>query len=308
MTATGATVDEPSLPRATPPAAIRALLLPQGRRLILDRPRVMGVINITPDSFSDGGRHFEATSALERAREMVEEGVDLIDLGAESTRPGGGVYGAGAAEVEQAEEIRRLRPVLEALRRETDLPISVDTRKAAVAGVAIELGADIINDVSALADPAMADCLAASQAALVLMHSRGDLATMQVGIHFRDVLEEVRSELSEKISQATEAGIGRDRLVLDPGIGFGKTARQNLTLISRLGELAELGLPLLLGASRKSFLNAVHEAEPKDRLAGSLAAAAVAIAQGADILRVHDVAETRQFVDTWLALSDEEAS
>lgn len=265
----------------------------------------MGILNITPDSFSDGGRHLTTRAALERAHQMIDEGADLIDLGAESTRPGGGIYGSGAETVDAIEEINRLQPVLAALRQATDLPISVDTRKASVARVAIDLGADIINDVSALADPDMADCIASSQVALVLMHSRGELGSMQTAIHFDDVLGEVRTELAERVDFAEASGIDRQRIVLDPGIGFGKTVEQNLELIARLGELTRLGLPILLGASRKSFLSAIHETPPSQRLPGSLAAAARGADQGAAILRVHDVADTRQFLDTWLVLAPE---
>lgn len=265
------------------------------------------MINVTPDSFSDGGLHLDPTAALGRAKQMIAEGVDLIDLGAESTRPGGGVYGAGANAVDAADEIDRLRPILNALRNETDLPISIDTRKAKVAEVAIDLGADIINDVSALADPDMAGLISRSAVAAVLMHSRGDLRSMQTAIHFDDVVSEIREELDLRVEIAEAAGIGRERIVLDPGIGFGKTATQNLELISRLGELTTLGLPVLLGASRKSFLSSIHETPATDRLAGSLAAAARGLEQGASILRVHDVAETRRFLDTWLALAPEKA-
>lgn len=263
----------------------------------------MGVLNLTPDSFSDGGRWIEPERAVEHALTMLEQGADLIDLGAESTRPGGGVYGAGARDVPPTEELERLRPVLSRLRAATDRPLSVDTRKAAVAAAALDEGADLINDVSALSEPAMATTVAAAGCAVVLMHSRGELRSMQHGIAFRDVIEEVRGELSERADAAIAAGIARQAVVLDPGIGFGKTVAQNLELLRRLDRL-DLGFPLLVGASRKSFIGAVSGATAADRLPGSLAAAAWAARQGAALLRVHDVAETKRFLDVWQAIHD----
>ncbi|HEX7183807.1 MAG TPA: dihydropteroate synthase [Thermoanaerobaculia bacterium] len=274
-----------------------------GDRLLTlgERPLVMGILNLTPDSFSDGGLWNDPQRAVDRALALLEEGADLLDLGAESTRPGGGVYGAGAATVPPEEEAARLLPVLEALRGRTDAPISVDTRKGEVARRALAAGADLINDVSALADPELGRAVAAAGCPVVLMHSRGELASMQRGIRFHDLLGEVRSELAAALGRATAAGIDEEQVVLDPGIGFGKTAAQNLELIRRLGELASLGRPLLLGASRKSFLGG----EVSERLAGSLAAVARA-ADTAAILRVHDVAETVRFLAVWRALTGEE--
>lgn len=293
-----------SPPDRTVPTRRFTLSLPRGRRLELEagRPRVMGVLNLTPDSFSDGGRWFapgEPERAVERGLAMLGEGADLLDLGAESTRPGGGVYGAGAREVPAEEELSRLLPVLEGLRAVTDAPLSVDTRKAAVARRALAAGADLVNDVSALADPGMGPVVAEAGCPVVLMHSRGDLGTMQRDIRFEDVVAEVRDELAEAVARAEAAGVPRDRIVVDPGIGFGKTAEQNLALLARLGELAGpvgLGLPVLVGASRKSFLGAVTGDPPERRLPGSLAAAARAAAGGAALLRVHDVAETVAFL------------
>ena len=294
---------------ATAPAWI--LRLPRGRTLELGggRTRVMGILNLTPDSFSDGGLWNDPNRAVERGLRLLAEGADLIDLGAESTRPGGGVYGEGAPAVSPDEEAARLLPVLEALRRATDAPLSVDTRKGEVARQALAAGADLINDVSALADPLLGRAVAEAGCPLALMHSRGELPTMQQGIHFEDLLGEVRTELGLAVRRAVAAGVDESQTLLDPGIGFGKTWEQNLTLIRHLGELAGLGRPLLLGASRKSFITRVAARpdapapSPDQRLGGSLAAVAWAAAQGAAVVRVHDVAETAQFLDVWHALA-----
>jgi dihydropteroate synthase len=292
----------------TTPPSTWTLRLPRGRSLPLGgRPRVLGILNLTPDSFSDGGLWTDVPRAVDHALRMLEDGADLLDLGAESTRPGGGVYGAGAETVPAGDEIARLLPVLEAVRRATDAPISVDTRKGEVAKVALAAGADLINDVSALADPRLAAAVSTAGCPVVLMHSRGELPSMQTGIRFEDVVGEVRTELAAALERAAEAGIDESQVVLDPGLGFGKTWEQNLALVARLGELAGLGRPLLLGASRKSFLGKTVERAgralppPDRRLAGSLAAAGWT-ARTAAILRVHDVAETVQFLDVWEAL------
>jgi len=263
---------------------------------VAGQPALLGVVNLTPDSFSDGGSYLDPERAVEHALRLVAEGADLLDLGAESTRPGGGVYGAGAQEVTVDEELRRLLPVLERLRALVPVAISVDTRKATVARAALAAGADLINDVSGLADPGMAEVAAAADAPVILMHSRGELATMQRGIAFRDVVSEVRNELAALRDRAVAGGIARERILLDPGIGFGKTAEQNLELIAATSELTDLDAPIVVGASRKSFIAALSAAAPSDRLAGSLAAAAAAAAGGAAMLRVHDVAATRQFL------------
>jgi len=317
-------IPPPTLASAPPSAlAARSLELPRGRCLSLaDPPRLMGILNLTPDSFSDGGLWSDPDRAVARGLEILAEGADLLDLGAESTRPGGGVYGAGAAEVTADEELARLLPVLTRLRRETDAPLSVDTRKGAVARRALAEGADLINDVSGGRDPDLLAAVAAAGCPLILMHSRGELATMQRGIAFDDLVGEVAAELAAAVERAQAAGIRRGQLAIDPGIGFGKTWEQNLELIGRLDALGELGLPILLGASRKSFLarafaaagpaaltapaaptdRKVVELPPAARLPGSLAAAAWALAHGAALLRVHDVAATVQFIAIWKAI------
>lgn len=297
------------------------LRLPRARTLALSgRPRVMGILNLTPDSFSDGGLWLGPGRAVERGLEMLEQGADLLDLGAESTRPGGGVYGAGADFVPAEEEWRRIAPALEALRAATDAPLSVDTRKGEVARRALAAGADLINDVGGLSDPGLARAAADAGCPVVLMHSRGEIPSMQVGIRFDDVVAEVRAELAGLVDRAERAGIDPAQVVLDPGIGFGKTWEQNLALIARLDEISALGRPLLLGASRKSFLARAAregdpaggrrsaEAAPSERLGGSLAAAAWGRRKGAALLRVHDVAETVQFLAVDGALAAREAA
>jgi dihydropteroate synthase len=275
-----------------------SLDLPGGRSLPLTRgPLVMGVLNITPDSFSDGGLFAEPAAAVEHARRMIDAGADLLDLGAESTRPGGGVYGNGAETVPPEEELRRLLPVLEAVRAETRLPISVDTRKGEVATAALAAGADLINDISLLSDPRLAEAAAVAGCPLIIMHSRGQLRTMQRRTDYSDLVGEVRRELAEAVDRALAAGVERARILVDPGIGFGKTARQNAALLGRLQELDQLGLPVVVGASRKSFIaKLAGEASPTQRLGGSLAAVAAAARAGAAVVRVHDVAETAQFL------------
>ncbi|WP_298434108.1 dihydropteroate synthase [uncultured Jannaschia sp.] len=263
--------------------------------LTFDAPRVMGILNITPDSFSDGGAHLAVEAATAAAEEMA--GADILDLGAESTRP-------GAAEIPAAEEIERLAPVLAALggRR-----ISVDTRKAEVARHALGAGAAMINDVSALAfDPEMAATVAASGAAICLMHSVGTPATMQDDPHYGDVRLDVYDALADRIGAALAAGIPRDRIVVDPGIGFGKTQSHNLALLRDIGLFHGLGVPILLGASRKRFIGDLGAAPaPRDRGPGTLAVTLASVAQGIQIHRVHDVPETVQALALWRAVTGE---
>jgi dihydropteroate synthase len=287
-----------------PDRSSKSLDLSGGRTLSLARrPLVMGVVNITPDSFSDGGRYVDPGKAIEHGRRLIAAGADLIDLGAESTRPGGGIYGDGAETVPAGEELRRLLPVLAALRAETDLPLSVDTRKGEVAAVALAAGADLINDISLLSDPELAAAAADVACPLIIMHSRGQLRTMQHRARYAELLGEILRELADAVERAISAGVLRRQLLVDPGIGFGKTARQNVELLRRLPELDALGLPVVVGASRKSFIARIAGDSPPDRrLGGSLAAVAAAARAGAAIVRVHDVEETVQFLSVWRAL------
>lgn len=268
-----------------------------------ERTLLMGILNITPDSFSDGGLFLDSGKAVEHGRRLVEEGADLLDLGAESTRPGGGVYGQGMTELEPEEELRRLLPVLDALRSELPtVPISIDTRKGAVARVGLEHGADLVNDVGGLRDAELRSAVAEAGCPVVAMHSRGQLKDMQRTIDFRDVVAEVRQEMAEMVELAVGSGIDPGKVILDPGIGFGKTRGQNLELIRRLDAFAELGHPLLLGASRKSFIAGPRPAAPQERIGGSLSALAWALHHRTEIVRVHDVAASRQFVEVWNAI------
>jgi len=245
----------------------------------------MGVVNVTPDSFYDGGRHAEARAAIEHARRLVEEGADLLDVGGESSRP-------GAAPVAPDEELRRILPVLEGLRA-LEVPVSVDTTKPEVMRVALEHGAAMINDITALASPGALDTVARSGAAVCLMHMQGSPRTMQANPVYRDVVAEVREFLAARAQACLAAGIARDRIVIDPGFGFGKTVEHNLQLLARLDSLAALGYPVLAGWSRKSSLGRITGRPAEDRLASSVAAALLAVERGARIVRVHDVAATR---------------
>jgi dihydropteroate synthase len=258
--------------------------------------RLMGIVNVTPDSFSDGGLFLDAPAAIEHGRTLVEEGADILDIGGESTRP-------GAEPVGEHEELRRVIPVIEGL---ADLAaavqISIDTTKAAVARAALAAGASLVNDVSALrADPAMAEVVADSDAQCCLMHMLGDPRTMQRDPRYDDVVEDVKAFLEERLQFAVGAGIGEERILLDPGIGFGKTVAHNLALLRRLDELGTLGRPLVIGTSRKSFLGRIladarGEAVPGDmaqRLPGTLATSVLALERGASVFRVHDVGPAR---------------
>jgi dihydropteroate synthase len=255
--------------------------LPYGQRTL-----VMGVLNITPDSFSDGGKFYSPESAAEHALSMIAAGADIIDIGGESTRP-------GSAFVSEAEELARVIPVIEMLATETSIPISVDTTKSTVARAALEAGAEIINDISALRfDPAIADEVAQAKAGLVLMHSRGTPKTMQQLPPVSDILGEVTSGLRESVAVAQQHGVERDSIAIDPGIGFGKTAEQNVELIARLDQLiAEFAdFPVMIGTSRKSFIGKLLDKTPADqRLYGTIASVVASVMKGAHIVRVHDV-------------------
>lgn len=276
------------------------LRLSHGRSLDLsDGPVVMGVVNVTPDSFSDGGLYFEPSRAAERALEMFEQGAAIVDVGGESTRPAS--YGP-AAEVPQQEEIRRVIPVIEAVRRRTTAPLSIDTRKATVAREAIAAGADLVNDVSALRhDQGIASLVSESGAGAILMHMRGnDPRTMQEDVSYDHPVADIASALAEAASRALESGITSDRLAIDPGLGFGKSPEGNLLLLRHLAAFRSLGFPVAVGASRKAFVRrfsgTAENASSQDRLPGSLACVAAAAAAGAAIVRVHDVAESVRFL------------
>lgn len=266
--------------------------------MAMDRPRIMGILNVTPDSFSDGGRFLAPEAALKQAQVMAR-GADVLDIGGESTRP-------GAAEVEMAEEVARTAPVIAALRAGgLEVPISIDTRKAAVAKAALAAGAGIVNDVAAMGfDPAMAGVVAAAGAQIILMHAVKTPATMQDDPRYDDVLLDVYDFLKDRIAVAEAAGIPRARIMADPGIGFGKTAAHNLTLIRGLSLFHDLGVPVLLGASRKRFIGTIGGEDQADRrMPGSVAVALAGVAQGAQMLRVHDVAETWQALRLWQAVN-----
>lgn len=269
--------------------------------LSLDVPRVMGILNVTPDSFSDGGRYDNVSAALAHAR-VMGAAADIIDIGGESTRP-------GADEVPVNEEIRRTAPVIRAIRDAgIATPISIDTRKAAVAEAALDAGADMVNDVAAfLYDPELAALTAERAVPVCLMHHKGTPETMQQDPQYDDVLAEGLDFLAERIAFAVGAGVKRERIVTDPGIGFGKTRAHNLTLLKNLAAFHDLGLPVLLGASRKRFIGSIGGApEAGDRLGGSLAVALHGAAQGVQIIRVHDTHETQQALRLFLALNQNE--
>nr|WP_245867056.1 dihydropteroate synthase [Kandeliimicrobium roseum] len=296
------------LERGRPPAFLSASELPAEvqARLCAPRapvpglgagaPRLMGILNTTPDSFSDGGLFDAPERALAQARAMVAGGADILDIGGESTRP-------GAEEVPETDEIARTVPVIEAIRAEWTGAISIDTRKATVARAALAAGAGLVNDVSGFGhDPAMPGLVAESGAPVCLMHTPGPPETMQSLATYDDLLLDVYDWLAGRVAIAEAAGIPRDRILVDPGIGFGKTAEQNLTLLAGLSLFHGLGCQVLLGASRKRFIGTFGGAEaPRDRMPGSVAVALHGVAQGVQVLRVHDIGETRQALSLWMA-------
>ena len=262
------------------------------------KPLVMGILNITPDSFSDGGRFMDVASACEKALALAAEGADILDIGGESSRP-------GSRPVDTREELRRVLPVLKKLKNIIKIPISIDTYKAVVAEACLEQGASIINDISALrADKRMAKVAARHKARVVLMHMQGQPRHMQDQPHYQDVISEIYGFFAERIAWAEERGIPRDKMIIDPGIGFGKTLEHNCELLRKLSEFKSLGCPLLLGASRKTMIGKILRQEPADRLTGSLAVAAWGFQNGADILRVHDVKETRELLKVLTAIKN----
>ena len=251
-----------------------------------ERTYLMGILNVTPDSFSDGGEYDRVETALAKAREMISNGVDIIDIGGESTRP-------NAVAVAVEAELQRVIPVIEQLRKESSIPISIDTTKATVAKKAIAAGADIVNDISgATFDEGMLETVASLNVPIILMHIRGNPKTMQSLTDYQDVVAEVIEFLNEQVNQAIACGIARDKIIIDPGIGFAKKAEQSLELLQRLSEFKALELPMLVGVSRKSFMRPIlQKDDPKERIWGTAAACYGAIARGADILRVHDVTQ-----------------
>jgi dihydropteroate synthase len=254
------------------------------RVLPLDRAAVMGVLNVTPDSFSDGGLWLEPDAAVARGRAMITEGATIVDVGGESTRP-------GASRVDADEELRRVVPVIEVLAGEHDAVVSIDTRKPAVAERAIEAGAVLVNDTSGeIADPRMDDVVAAAGAAIVIMHSRGTPQTMRTLTAYDDVIDHVRSFLSRRVDDLAARGVAPESIAIDPGIGFAKDAHQSLAILNRLHEIVSLGRPVVVGTSRKSFIGRVLDVPEDERLEGTEATVAWAVAKGARIVRVHDVA------------------
>ena len=256
----------------------------------------MGTLNLTPDSFYDGGQYSTKAAAIEQALQMLEEGADIIDIGGESSRP-------GARPVSAEEELERVIPVIEALHRRTDILLSVDTTKVAVAMEAIEAGASIVNDISALRfDSKMARLVADRGVFIVLMHMKGKPETMQKGPSYNDPVEEIKAFFAERIEAAISAGIAADKIIIDPGIGFGKRLSDNLAIIRGLSKFSALDAPILVGLSRKSFLGDILNLPAEERLEGTIAANAIAILNGADIIRVHDVKEGRRTADVARAL------
>jgi dihydropteroate synthase len=289
--------------RSIPQSANEDLIAPAcwqcGRwRLSLQRPLIMGIVNVTPDSFSDGGRFLQFDRALEHARQLIAEGADLLDIGCESTRP-------GAAEVSAAQEIERVLPVVRAL-RESGVPLSVDTSKPELMRAALDEGAAVINDVRALAAPGAVELVAQRDCGVVLMHMQGTPQTMQADPSYMNVVDEVGDFLRQRRDALLQAGVAPERIVLDPGFGFGKRGAHNRRLLARLGELRALGQPLLVGLSRKAALGEMTGRPVDQRLVASVVAALLAIQAGALIVRVHDVAATRDAIAVWDAVRREQ--
>ena len=271
-------------------------MIKAGRFLLsLDTPLVMGIVNVTPDSFSDGGRFLSHQAAISHALQLVADGADILDIGGESTRP-------GAAPASTQEELDRVMPVIHAL-ASGNTPLSIDTQKPAVMAEAIRAGVSMVNDVSALRAPGALEICAASDSAVCLMHMQGEPRTMQENPTYGDVVAEVRSFLLARVEACIAVGIARKRIVVDPGFGFGKSLGHNLALLRQLDAFASLGLPVLAGLSRKAMFKALLDRETSDRLVPSVVAAVIAAQHGASILRVHDVRETRDALVLWKATS-----
>lgn len=260
-----------------------------GKSLDLSAPRIMGIVNVTPDSFSDGGKFFSSDAALKQALQLVEDGADILDIGGESTRP-------GSDPVAVQEEIDRVVPAIEAISAEVDVPISIDTMKAEVMRAAVSAGAGLINDVNALRGDGALQAAAELDVPVCIMHMQGTPQTMQQEPHYEDVVSEVEAFLLERVEACEQAGIKADRIMLDPGFGFGKRARHNLRLMKHLSRLTRLPYPVLVGVSRKSIIGDMLKVSVDERLAGSLALASIAVWQGAKLIRTHDVKETAQAV------------
>jgi dihydropteroate synthase len=265
-------------------------------KLDLSHPKVMGIVNVTPDSFSDGGRHLSHAAAIAHARRLIEEGADMLDIGGESTRP-------GAAAVSEQEELDRVLPVIEGL-RDIAVPISIDTWKPSVMRAALAAGASMVNDINALQAPEALAALSGSDAAVCLMHKQGNPESMQLAPQYADVMDEVMSFLKIRVAAAQAAGIARERIVVDPGFGFGKTLVHNLALLKNMQVFADLGVPVLAGLSRKSMLGAITGQDVEHRQAASVAAALIAVQRGAAIVRVHDVRETVDALKIWNVVNE----
>jgi len=271
-----------------------------GRQLRLDRPRIMGVVNVTPDSFSDGGTFADLEAAVAHGVALVEAGADLLDIGGESTRP-------GAAAVDEAEELRRVIPVIERLAAAVAVPIAVDTSKPAVMRAAVAAGAGLINDVYALRRDGALEAAAELKVPVCLMHMQGEPRTMQDAPHYDDVVGEVHRFLAERIFACEMSGLDKRRLLVDPGFGFGKTLEHNLRLLRQLARFGDLGVPVLAGLSRKAMLGALTGRSVGERVHGSVTAALIAVQNGASIVRVHDVAATRDALAVWNAVAAQPA-
>ena len=274
-----------------PEIRCREKTLPVGSKVL-----IIGILNVTPDSFSDGGRFIDPLIAVDQAQKLIAEGADIIDIGGESTRP-------GASYVCEEEEIARIRPIVEALGKCTDIPLSIDTRKASVAQVALDCGASIVNDVSSFQDDSrMAQVVQKSGAGVVLMHRQGHSLTMQEAPYYEDVVSEVKGFLSERVAMAQSIGIPADHIIIDPGIGFGKTCSQNLKILANLGKFIQLKQPLMVSFSRKAFIGELTGKPVAEREMGNAAVMATAVWQGASFLRVHDVAAMKNVIQMAQAL------